>query len=140
MSARRPLTYRFDGKRVSKAWYRVLSRARQDGVDFHLNSGRRTLREQWKLYRHYKTYGYPLAAFPSPLAPHIRTGRSDHALDVETNYGGEQRLQNYLIEKGVRAVNTVRGEPWHLEADRRQLVARYRKLQRGIDRRKRRRS
>lgn len=131
--------YHFDGKRVSKAWFRVLTRAREDGIAFRVNSGKRTMREQWALWRNYRTYGWPTAAFPSPFAPHIRRGRPDHALDVESSDGGETRLQNYLARKGVRTTNPVRGESWHLEAVRADLLKRYRKLQRGIDKRRRRR-
>lgn len=62
----------------------------------------------------------------------IRMGRPDkykgaaHALDVFTHDGGEQDLQDWLnSHRGVRvrgkALNTVPGEPWHLELSRASL-------------------
>lgn len=111
---------RFDGKRVSDEWDTILTAARRAGVDFHLNSGRRTMAEQWFLWNHRGQPGFAsLVAFPSPTAPHIRVGRIDHAIDVQT--GGEDRLQTWLRSRGVRAVNNVTGEPWHLEAPASQL-------------------
>ncbi len=105
-------TLRFDGKRVSAQWYAVLTAARHDGVDFRLNSGRRTLAEQAYLYNHQP----PLAAFPNPRAPHIRTGRIDHAIDVQSSDGGAQRLAHWMRRHGLPANFTVRGEPWHIES------------------------
>lgn len=117
----------FQGKRVSKQWDVVLTEAAQH-VRFQLNSGQRTLAEQWRLYRLYRSGRGNLAAFPNPNAPHIRTGRPNHALDVNSLDGGETRLQNWLRARGARANNTVRGESWHLEvpaADLRKLYNRY---------------
>ena len=106
----------FDGSRVSDEWDVILTAARRDGVQFHLNSGRRTISEQWRLYRLWRAGVGAVAAFPSPAAPHIRTGRADHAIDVSTIGGGEHRLQEYLNRHALGARNTVAGEPWHLEA------------------------
>jgi phage gp16-like protein len=127
----------FQGKRVSKQWKVVLEAAWRDGVRFQLNSGRRLLSEQRALFNQNMIRigvpkpGHAFTAWPSPIAPHIRAGRPDHALDVDSYaYGnGEQRLQNWLISKGARAVNTVSGESWHLEvplADLLKLYRRYR--------------
>jgi hypothetical protein len=134
----------FQGKRVSRTWRRVLRRASKD-INFTLNSGRRTLREQWKLFRQ-NMYGVgrprpgrPYTAFPSPIAPHIRVGRFDHALDVEPSDGGEQRLQNWLARHGVSSTNNVPGESWHLEATAWQLLRLARKIRKRQRRRKRRR-
>ena len=113
----------FQGRRVSRTWKRVLVKARRDGIDFRLNSGRRSLAEQWVLYRRYLAGG-TLAAYPSPTAPHIRLGLPNHALDVDTNVGdGENALQRYLQRHGVRVGNPVGGEPWHMDADLASLVA-----------------
>lgn len=107
----------FDGNRVSGPWRVILTFARNEGVDFHLNSGRRTLAEQWKLYRAYQAGG-TLAAYPSPTAPHIRVGRPDHALDVQQDgTGGRARLQKFLAARGLTTSLTVPGEDWHIEAD-----------------------
>jgi GH24 family phage-related lysozyme (muramidase) len=115
----------FDGRRVSGPWKRILTEARAHGVRFLLTSGRRTLAEQTSLFhqnmqlvrgRWVQRPGRPLTAFPSPTAPHIRTGRPDHALDVNALDGGENRLQHWLANHDVISTNPVPGEPWHLEA------------------------
>jgi hypothetical protein len=134
---------RFDGSKVSSDWDDVLTHARRMGVDFHLNSGRRTMREQWALFgqnmrrvgvRWVQRPGRPLTAFPSPNAPHIRVGRQAHALDVQTP--GETNLQRYLRREGLHPVNDVAGEPWHLTVGERELRAYARRI-RGRRRRKR---
>ena len=113
----------FQGKRVSRAWWRVLTAAQRQGVSFRLNSGRRTLAEQWALYRAYKAGTGNLAAYPLPTAPHIRVGLPNHAIDVDTNVGGgEDDLQRWLQHRGVRVGNPVWGEPWHMDADLRTLL------------------
>jgi GH24 family phage-related lysozyme (muramidase) len=115
----------FDGKRVSRPWYRILNEARAHGVRFLLTGGRRTMAEQAALFhqnmqlvggRWVRRPGRPLTAFPSPTAPHIRVGRIDHALDVNALDGGENRLQAWLRDHDVISTNPVPGEPWHLEA------------------------
>lgn len=118
---------RFDGRRVSREWDVVLTAARKAGTGFQLNSGRRTMNEQWALYRAYRNGTGNLAAVPSPNAPHIRVGRIDHALDINSLDGGETRLQQWLEKQGGHPTNPVRGESWHLEmpaADLRRLAAR----------------
>ena len=70
--------------RVSAQWYTVLSAAKADGVSFLVTDGHRTMAEQqerWNTFQH----GGARAAFPSPTAPHIRTGRPDHAIDVNAS-------------------------------------------------------
>ncbi|HST43098.1 MAG TPA: peptidoglycan-binding protein [Conexibacter sp.] len=108
----------FDGKRVSDDWFAVLSAARRAGVRFRLNSGQRTLAEQQRLYDLWQAGIGNLAAVPSATAPHIRTGRQDHALDVDVNVGGGAAgLRQWLRRQGVATSLTVAGEPWHVEAD-----------------------
>jgi hypothetical protein len=126
----------FQGKRVSRTWRRVLRQAERDGVRFRLNSGRRTLAEQWRLYRAWRNGTGNLAAYPSPTAPHIRVGRPDHALDVDSLWGGENALQRYLQRNGVVVTNPVPGEPWHMDATLGSLVAFARKIRRWQRRRK----
>lgn len=106
---------RFDGKKVSTSWDVVLTHARRMGVHFRLDSGRRTMAEQWRLYRAYRNGSGVIAAFPSPNAPHIRLGRQAHAIDVNSLDGGETRLQHWLAGQGLHPRNTVPGESWHLE-------------------------
>jgi lysozyme len=129
----------FDGKRVSRRWFRVLTEARRDGVQFLLTSGRRTMAEQTALFRQnmqlvggrwVRRPGRPLTAFPNPTAPHIRVGRQDHAVDINALDGGEQRLQNWLTRNGVLSSNPVAGEAWHLEADGSDLRRLARRLRR----------
>ncbi len=110
---------RFDSKKVSTSWDVTLTHARRMGVHFRLNSGRRTMREQWWLWRNRRKV-QPVA-FPSPNAPHIRVGRQAHAIDVDTSGGGETHLQRFLQREGLHPRNTVRSEPWHLEVGEREL-------------------
>jgi hypothetical protein len=133
---------RFQGKRVSGKWFVVLTAAWKDGVRFRLNSGQRTLAEQTKLFnqnmhlvagRWVPRPGRPLTAFPSPNAPHIRVGRSNHALDVDSfaEGGGEEKLETWLEREGVNWMNNVPGETWHGElsaADLTKLYKRFRDL------------
>lgn len=113
----------FQGKRVSKRWKVVLDRAWSEGVRFQLNSGNRTMSEQWALYNAYRNGSGVLAAFPSPNAPHIRLGRQAHAIDVDSfaYNDGENRLQAWLRKNGANAQNTVAGESWHLEITENEL-------------------
>lgn len=123
--------------RLSGRWNTVLRAAREDGVRFKINSGHRTMREQWALYRQNMSNGHPrpgrpLTAIPSPFAPHIRVGRADHALDVDQFYGdGIDGLMHWLRNSQNRAHLTrpVHGELWHLEinaADLKRLWRKYR--------------
>jgi hypothetical protein len=115
---------RFQGKKVSTSWDTVLTHAQRMGVQFTLNSGRRTMAEQWFLWRNRGKPGYAnVVAFPQPNAPHIRVGRQAHAIDVDTHAGGETHLQKFLEKEGLHPRNTVAGEPWHLEVGEAELKA-----------------
>lgn len=120
---------RFDGSRWHPYWFRFLREARKAGVRFHANSGKRTLREQWSLFRQNMYFsggrwrqrpGRPLTAFPSILAPHIRR---HHAGD----FNGAQGLIDYGRRHGVTLVREVPGEEWHLKANWAQLRMFYRR-------------
>lgn len=120
----------FQGKRVSAEWKVVLEAAVDDGVSFRLNSGQRTFAEQAALYRLYQSGRGNLAAVPSHTAPHIRTGRPDHALDVDMHVGdGVQGLAKWLRKQGVSVAWTVPGEGWHIETPRDDLE----RLARALD-------
>jgi hypothetical protein len=109
------VTYvRFGGHTVSQEWATVLTAAR-GAVAFMLDSGHRTMAEQEGLYENYLRVGHPLAAKPSATAPHIRSGRFDHAVDVNARDGGAGRLAGWLHEQGCHPGFPVRGEPWHIE-------------------------
>lgn len=110
----------FQGKRVSGVWKTILDEAWQDGVRFQLNSGQRTMAEQRALYDQNMSGGRPrpgrpLTAVPNANAPHIRQGRQNHALDVDSAGDGENELQAWLRRNGVTAVNNVPSEAWHLD-------------------------
>lgn len=118
----------FDGKKCSREWGIVLAAARRAGIGFNLNQGRRTIQDQQHFWWIYKTYGRPLAAYPSPNAPHIRFGQANHAVDI----GAPQvyAVAAWLRRYGVRPRWTVRGEPWHIEltlGELMSLVARFNK-------------
>lgn len=76
-----------------------------------LNEGRRTMAEQWHFWRNQP----PLAAFPSPNAPHIWKGRNNHAIDANSFNGAAKRLANFYESLGVNVVFNVPGENWHFQ-------------------------
>lgn len=122
-------TYRIDGKSVSKPWHIVLTHYRRVGGSFRVNSGRRTMAEQWRLYRAYKRGTGNLAAYPHPGAPHINYGRANHAIDVDNLNRGADRMVAWLAKEGIRVSRPVRGEPWHIVVDRDDLLRRAREIE-----------
>jgi hypothetical protein len=107
--------------RVSAQWFTVLDAARKAGVAFLVTDGHRTMAEQqdrWNTFQH----GGAKAAFPSPTAPHIRTGRPDHAIDVDSLGGGAGRLAAWLRRHDAHATFPILDEPWHIEVPRDDLV------------------
>lgn len=113
-----------DGELVSQQWYAVLSNIRKAGVVFHINEGHRTLARQtyfWNCYRCQCCNGGHRAARPTPWAPHIRSGRFDHAIDFDNASGVIKALR----DRGIYASLTVPGESWHVEANAGDLNAYY---------------
>ena len=108
--------------RVSAQWFTVLSAARKAGVSFLVTDGHRTLAEQQAALRTSTSTAGPLAAFPSPTAPHIRTGRPDHALDVNALDGGPAGSRPGCASAGRRRRSPCPGEAWHIEVPRDDLV------------------
>lgn len=116
------MSFFVQGKRVSAAWKVVLDEAADDGVRFQLNSGQRTMAEQTALFEQ-NMYpdgsgprpGRPLTARPNANAPHIKAGRQNHALDVDSVGNGENELQAWLRRQGIDAVNNVPNEDWHID-------------------------
>jgi murein L,D-transpeptidase YcbB/YkuD len=107
-----------DGELVSAEWYAVLTKMRSEGVQFHVNEGHRTMARQAQLYALYRAGRGALAAVPSPYAPHIRTGRIDHAID----FNGAAGVIAWLHRNGgSSAYLAVPGESWHVEVSAAQL-------------------
>lgn len=107
-----------DREMVSREWAEFLHAAHDAGWRGNCNEGHRTLARQAFFWANYLRGG-TLAARPSPFAPHIRTGRIDHAIDVTDS----QALIDYGAKVGVPLRRTVRGEVWHLETTARALVS-----------------
>jgi GH24 family phage-related lysozyme (muramidase) len=129
----------YSGCRVSGRWLKVLRAADRAGVQFSLNSGHRTFAEQqvlWDAYQRYLNGGpwAPKAAYPSHTAPHIRTGKAAHAIDVSSNDGGANRLAAFLRRHGGHPAFPVGGEPWHIELPGADLKRLARKLRRTAKR------
>lgn len=120
----------FRGVTVSREWAAILDAAAKAGVEFQLNSGHRTMQEQQDLVNRkgvWSPSNQQGAARPSPTAPHIRVGRCNHAIDVDTAGNGVVELIDWLRSKRVTAVRNVPGEPWHVfvasEQELRRLAA-----------------
>lgn len=127
-------TYGRNRVKVSTQWLAALRGADRAGVDFIANSGARTETEQKRLIREkgcWSPSNRTGAACPWDRSNHVVKNRPNHSLDVDTGGGGENELQRWLNKhRGVRAVNTVPGEDWHLDINRlglRILYFRYRK-------------
>lgn len=110
----------FDNELVSLEWSTVLHDMRQDGVVFGVNEGHRTLTRQryfWDCYLSKRCNNGNLAAYPSPFAPHIRSGRIDHAID----FGNPESVMDWLRSRGLHpsrpAGSGSNWEPWHIEVD-----------------------
>ena len=98
--------------RLSEAHYIVCTEAIRRGIiePEDLNEGRRTMAEQWAFWRNQP----PLAAFPSPTAPHIKKGFPNHDIDCNSFNGAAQRLADFYRSQGVSCSFCVRGEAWHI--------------------------
>lgn len=130
---------RFDGERVSRPWFRLLTDLRHDGIRFHLNEGKRTMARQAELVREkgiWSPSNMTGAARPSRTAPHIRVGRFDHACDFDNAAG----VEIGAARRGVDLNAVVPGEPWHLEAVAPQLKAYWRRRNIEIRRARRKRA
>lgn len=130
-----------DGESVSTLWAAPLTDARDDGVGYHVNEGHRTKGRQQELLNE-KGLWSPAnphgAAAVSDKAPHIRTGRPDHANDVVSpsgltndRLGGARELATWLAKNGIVVRFTVPGEDWHMEAPLDDLERYWRRHPRG---------
>lgn len=104
-----------DGEEVSAAWYPLLWDIRHlDKVNFHVNEGHRTMARQAELVREkglWSSLNPTGAAAPSANAPHILTGREDHAIDFDNASG----VIAAAAHRGVLLSRTIPAtEPWHV--------------------------
>jgi len=109
-----------DGELVHKYWACPILDARRDG-DWTgtISEGRRTWARQTYFYNCMVTCSCNncnLAARPSPIAPHIRLGRADHANDVTE----PEEFMRAMSERGIptyrpAGAGTSRWESWHVE-------------------------
>jgi hypothetical protein len=111
-----------DGEIVSAEWKVALDDMRADGVAFNVNEGKRTFERQWELVRQLGVWSSSNptgAALPSHQAPHIRTGRFDHAID----FSNDPAVFAWLTGKDLSPARTVPGESWHIEIPANRLAA-----------------
>lgn len=121
------MSHTIDNEEVSELWWPLLKDLREvDHVDFTVNEGRRTMARQNELFAQNMQFvggrwqpkpGHALTAFPSATAPHIRTGRPDHAIDFRNAQGvidGAMRRGVTLRRTVLNPDGSVR-EEWHLE-------------------------
>jgi hypothetical protein len=83
-------------------------------VDFGINEARRDYARQQYFFGCFQCQccnNGNLAARPSPFAPHIRSGRIDHAIDFANPDG----VVVWLARHGLQPSRPVRGENWHVE-------------------------
>lgn len=114
-----------DGEKVSAEWHVILTACRRAGVYFHVNEGHRTWARQAYLRALYLAGRGALAAIPSNNAPHIRTGRIDHAID----FNNAAAVIRWLHANGCpSAYLAVPGESWHVEVKASELTALAKKL------------
>lgn len=106
---------------------------RRTGRAVSINQGQRTLAEQAAFYRAYKSGRGPLAARPTPSAPHIKFRRQHHALDINAPRPARD-VAAFYRQQGVPVAFNVRGEPWHMDVlDEGKLKRAARALKRATD-------
>lgn len=101
----------YQGKKCSYCYAKLMTVASED-IHFRLNSGYRSVREQWRLYRLYKAGKGPIAAFPG-TSTHNKRGYKQ-GLDIDATDGGAARFKKWCASHGIYFDYTVAGEPWHL--------------------------
>jgi hypothetical protein len=117
---RLPLALSRDRERVSREWYGLLVDLAHAGVHFNVNEGHRTMARQAQLVRQKGVWSSsnPVgAAWPSPFAPHIRTGRASHAIDADNAVG----VVVAAAHRGVHLYRPIATEPWHIDPNAKSL-------------------
>lgn len=104
----------YDGVNTCRLYARLLTMAHEDGVKFKLDSGYRSVRQQWKLWLLYKSRKGPIAAFPGTSTHNKKSWKQ--GLDVNAIDGGTQRFRSWAAKHGIIFDLTVSGEAWHLNA------------------------
>lgn len=99
---------------------------------WNVNEGKRTWARQEELVREKGVWSpsNPTgAAAPSHNAPHIWTGRPDHALDLD----GVTVVMQEARRRGVTLTQTILpNEPWHVVPDAEELAYFYKKNRRRV--------
>lgn len=120
-----------DHEMVSEQWFTLLYNLHRAHVHFNVNEGHRTKGRQQELIDE-KGLWSPSnprgAAAVSDNAPHIRTGRHDHAIDFD----GADAVIRAAGRRGVTVRRTISTEPWHLEADASELAEYHKKKAAGV--------
>lgn len=118
--------------RLSNAQYTICTEAIRKGIidPEDLNENQRTMAEQSAFYRNQP----PLAAFPSPFAPHIKKGFSNQAIDCNSLNGAVQRLAKFYQSLEISVSFNVPGEAWHMDVlSHNEVVAAAKKILRERD-------
>jgi hypothetical protein len=109
----------YQGEELSREIYSVFMAYTADtGNVLTLNEGHRTMLRQAELVRQVGLFNSKTnptgAAWPSPFAPHIRTGRIDHAVDVPWQQWAA--FMRWAAGK-VKVFRPISSELWHWEFD-----------------------
>lgn len=125
------VTYmQWGGEELSRAIYAVFQAYQADtGNRLRLTEGHRTMARQAALVREKGLYN-PVtnptgAAWPSPWAPHIRTGNFAHAVDVL--WQDWAAFSNWCQAQGIKVSRPMNSEPWHWEFDKASLAKWFRR-------------
>lgn len=119
-----------DHEHVSRQWFYLLRDLHEDGVQFNVNEGHRTMKRQRVLVRlkgAFSASNPTGAAAPSRTAPHIRTGKPNHAIDFDNAAG----VVSAAGKRGVRLYRPISTEPWHVDPDAGDLRRYYLKVRRA---------
>ncbi len=106
-----------DRKNVRRAYARLLHMAGAAGINVRLNSGHRSIAEQWRLYRLYKQGKGPVAAFPGKSTHNKKDYRQGLDIDMYAQDGIKPFIR-WCRGHNIYFDYTVPGEGWHINARR----------------------